>query len=112
MLAILYHVLQMNKDGMKCLSFFENDDILFHCESDMDSVSLYKNQAGTFKDHNLVIDSDDKKVIYVMSKPPTLVQSYQKSENHKMVTNRKSLVSRKKCKTEINQDKTTWEKMT
>lgn len=73
MLAILYHVLQMNKDGMKCLSFFENDDVRFHCESDMDSVSLYKNQAGTFKDHNLVIDSDDKKVIYVMSKPPTLV---------------------------------------
>lgn len=64
MLAILYHVLQMNKDGMKCLSFFENDDVRFHCESDMDSVSLYKNQAGTFKDHNLVIDSDDKKITF------------------------------------------------
>lgn len=63
-LAILYHVLQMNKDGMKCMSFFENDDVRFHCISDMDSVNLYTNQTGTFKDHNLVINSDDKKVIF------------------------------------------------
>ena len=64
MLAILYHVLQMSKDGMKCLSFFENDNVRFHCISDLDSVNLYANQTGTFKDHNLVIDSDDEKVIY------------------------------------------------
>lgn len=64
MLAILYHVLQMSKDGMKCLSFFENDNVRFHCISDLDSVNLYANQTGTFKDHNLVIDSDDEKVIF------------------------------------------------
>ena len=63
MLAILYNVLQMNKDGMTCLSFFDTKNVRFTCESDMNSVTLYKNQAGTFKDHNLVIDSDDKKVI-------------------------------------------------
>ncbi|PFX27242.1 Beta-sarcoglycan [Stylophora pistillata] len=63
MLAILYHVLQMSKDGMKCLSFFENDNVRFHCISDLDSVNLYANQTGTFKDHNLVIDSDDEKVV-------------------------------------------------
>ena len=28
----------------------------------MNSVTLYKNQAGTFKDHNLVIDTEDNQV--------------------------------------------------
>lgn len=62
MLAILYNVLQINKDGMKCLSFFETGNLRFTCSSDMNSVTLYKNQAGTFKDHNLVIDTEDKQV--------------------------------------------------
>lgn len=62
MLAILYNVLQMNKDGMKCLSFFETGDLRFTCSSDMNSVTLFRNQAGTFKDHNLVIDTENKKV--------------------------------------------------
>jgi len=30
----------------------------------MNSVTLYKNQAGTFKDHNLVLDTEDKQVIF------------------------------------------------
>lgn len=64
MLVILYNVLQMNKDGMKCLSFFETGNLRFTCSSDMNSVTLYKNQAGTFKDHNLVIDTEDKQVIF------------------------------------------------
>lgn len=63
MLAILYNVLQMNKDGMKCLSFFDNGNLRFTCPSDMNSVTLYKNQTGTFKDDNLVIDTEEKKVI-------------------------------------------------
>ena len=62
MLAILYNVLQINKDRMKCLSFFETGDLRFTCSSDMNSVTLYKNQAGTFKDHNLVIDTEGKQV--------------------------------------------------
>ena len=64
MLAILYNVLQIDKDGMKCLSFFETGNLRWTCASDMNSVTLYKNQAGTFKDHNLFIETaDDKKVI-------------------------------------------------
>ena len=63
MLALLYNVLQINKDGMKCLSFFENKMVRWHCSSDMHSVTLYKNQAGTFKDHNLLIEADEDKVM-------------------------------------------------
>lgn len=48
---------------MKCLSFFDNGNLRFTCPSDMNSVTLYKNQAGTFKDNNLVIDTEEKKVI-------------------------------------------------
>ncbi|KAJ7370249.1 hypothetical protein OS493_033595 [Desmophyllum pertusum] len=65
MLAILYNVLQIDKDGMKCLSFFETGNLRWTCASDMNSVTLYKNQAGTFKDHDLVIETaDDKKCMY------------------------------------------------
>lgn len=62
MLAILYNVLQINKDGMKCLSFFDNKMVRWPCSSDMNSVTLYKNQAGTFKDHSLLVESDEDKV--------------------------------------------------
>ena len=62
MLAILYNVLQINKDGMKCLSFFENKMVRWTCSSDMNSITLYKNQAGTFKDRNLLIETDEDKV--------------------------------------------------
>lgn len=64
MLALLYNVLQINKDGMKCLSFFENKMVRWPCSSDMNSITLYKNQAGTFKDHNLVVESNENKVIF------------------------------------------------
>ena len=62
LLIILYNVLQINMDGMKCLSFFENKMVRWHCSSDMNSITLYKNQAGTFKDHNLMVEADDEKV--------------------------------------------------
>lgn len=62
LLIILYNVLQINMDGMRCLSFFENKMVRWHCSSDMNSITLYKNQAGTFKDHNLMVEADDEKV--------------------------------------------------
>lgn len=62
MLIILIATLQINEDGMNCLSFFENKMVRWHCSSDMHSVTLYKNQAGTFKDHSLLMEADDDKV--------------------------------------------------
>lgn len=62
LLIILYNVLQINMDGMRCMSFFENKMVRWHCSSDMNSITLYKNQAGTFKDHNLMVEADDEKV--------------------------------------------------
>ena len=62
LLIILYNVLQINMDGMRCLSFFENKMVRWHCSSDMNSITLYKNQAGTFKGHNLMVEADDEKV--------------------------------------------------
>lgn len=64
MLVILYNVLQIDKDGMKCLSFFENKMVRWHCSSDMNSITLYKNQAGSFKDHNLHIEAEEDKVVF------------------------------------------------
>lgn len=64
MLGVLCYILQISKDGMKCLSFFDNKMVRWPCSSDMNSVTLYKNQAGTFKDHNLVIETDENKVIF------------------------------------------------
>lgn len=64
MLIILIATLQINEDGMKCLSFFENKMVRWHCSSDMHSVTLYKNQAGTFKDHSLLMEADDDKIIF------------------------------------------------
>lgn len=64
LLIILYNVLQINMDGMRCLSFFENKMVRWHCSSDMNSITLYKNQAGTFKDHNLMVEADDEKVVF------------------------------------------------
>ena len=62
LLIILYNVLQINMDGMRCMSFFENKMVRWHCSSDMNSITLYKNQAGAFKDHNLMVEADDEKV--------------------------------------------------
>ena len=62
LLIILYSVLQINKDGMRCLSFFENKMVRWHCSSDMNSITLYKNQAGSFKDHNLMVEAEGDKV--------------------------------------------------
>ena len=62
MLVILYNVLQIDKDGMRCLSFFKTGKLRWTCLSDLEAVTLYKNQMGSFKDGNMIFETDNEKV--------------------------------------------------
>jgi hypothetical protein len=58
----MYGVLRIDKDGMKSLSFFENGMVRWTQTSDLETVTVYNNEIGGFKDRDLNIETSQNKV--------------------------------------------------
>ena len=58
----MLHTLQINKDGMKSLSFFDSGMLRWMRTSDLEVVTSYKGEIGAFDGKNLDIESDKDKV--------------------------------------------------
>ncbi|KXJ26526.1 beta-sarcoglycan [Exaiptasia diaphana] len=61
-LAVIYGVIRIDKDGVESISFFDNGMIRFTKPSDLETVTVYRKSIGGFNNRDLAIETTQNKI--------------------------------------------------